>query len=124
MPSFAAIPTGKLAEVFDLHRRSQTRDDIGDFSETWGAVYSGIPVIMMPLTILSGVTEYQQEEGVEYQSRTAGYINMKDIPAPPKNHDRLVGQGMTYLIISVQTYSTSVGHHHYRIVMHADEPNS
>ena len=117
--SITDIIDNLLDTTVTLQRRTNTLDGLGDFSEAWSDLETGIRGTIQPVNIQEAK---QLLQGKEYTALYKAYIP-QSVSNAPKNGDRIKDESdnVEYAIISVQRYrasraGVSTGHH-YKLIL-------
>jgi len=125
--SFTFIHSGLLDTTFTLRRRNTSTDSIGDVSETWNNLETGIRGTVQPVNVKELA---QLPQGKEYVSYYKAYIPEINTTVP-FNGDEAVDEttSIEYEVVGVQRFRASragisSGHHYKLFVKIARSPKS
>lgn len=117
--SITDIINGLLDTTVTLQRRTNTTDSLGDFTEVWNDLETGVRGTIQPVNVQEAK---QLLQGKEYIALYKAYIPTS-VTNAPKNGDRVIDESdsIEYEIISVQRYRASKSGissgHHYKLIL-------
>jgi hypothetical protein len=117
--SITDISSRLLDTTVTLQRRTNTTDSLGDFTEVWNNLETGIRATIQPMTVREANDLLQ---GREYMAIYKAYIP-ENITSTPRNGDRVIddSDSIVYEIISVQRNRASrrgiSSGHHYKLLL-------
>lgn len=117
--SLTAIEQNLFNTQIALMRRAETVNDIGDFTESFSVIASGIRASVQPANA-NDIKEYPVDQGAEYLGLYKIYSNVSAYPSgvQPQNHDQIVdlGDNKVYTVKDIQKQKTPFGNHHYKLM--------
>jgi hypothetical protein len=120
--SLIAIEKKMFNKSGNLSRRATTLDDIGDFTETWSDIVSGVEYSLQPLN----TKEKLMDSGNKFLGQYKIYSNVSAYSVIPLENDKIsdIASGVAYIITDVQKQESSFGGHHYKFFAKRIDNNS
>lgn len=116
--SLTGIPSRYFYTTATVQRRTNTINDVGDFTEAWNNIASNVPITIQPVS-QKDLQDLQQ--GKEFETTHKAYIPLNIVTVRP--NDRLISakDGKTYIITGVQEHRAAredvgIGHH-YKLLL-------
>lgn len=120
--SLTQISSHLLTNTINIQERTNTRDSVGDYSEVWNDIASGVKAAIMPVT-RKEIEHRELSQGREFTATHKCFFNVNDISATIKDGQRIYNteNGKYYDVVTVQkweVYNTNItSGHHYKLYL-------